>query len=179
MKSTLGAITPLTFTTSLKTCTPLRDEIEGLIDELGYNVLEDHPDGIHPTAGFSGDSTLDVLESIRFLEYGREYRASLNLGVSNSVNGLKWKELIALLGRTAMAIDQEREDIGLVKGAGRMGVEVELGEVGVKAWWTFYEVVDGVAVECNESVEREVEREEGWDLKGVVVVEDPERHGDL
>lgn len=69
--------------------------------------------------------------------------------------GEEWDKVIRLLTRTAEGVEEERRDIGLQRGAGRMSVSTKIGETEVDATWIFYQMVDGIARECGEAAEIE------------------------
>lgn len=78
------------------------------------------------------------------------YYASLYLGVSGDIVGEEWDKVVRLLTRTAEGVEEEREDIGLRRGAGMMSVNTVVAGVEVDATWVFYRLVEGGGRECGE-----------------------------
>jgi hypothetical protein len=79
---------------------------------------------------------------------GHEYRATLELSLKDSMDKGELESLMSLLGKTVTVIGDEREKMGMERGAGSMVIETTIGGVGVHARWTFYEVVGRQAVRC-------------------------------
>jgi hypothetical protein len=77
-----------------------------------------------------------------------EYRATIELSLTEEMSREELEGLMSLLGKTVTVIGDEREKMGMQRGAGSMVIETTMEGVGVHARWTFYEVVGGEAVLC-------------------------------
>ncbi|KAG9234556.1 hypothetical protein BJ875DRAFT_9136 [Amylocarpus encephaloides] len=152
MLSTKNAKIPLHFTTSEGICAPLTEEITDLVDKLGGGILDDYPHGLGISKEtVDGDAWRTIIETLAFTRGDREFRAEFELGVNGNVEDGEFNGMIALLSRTATAVGEERNEIGLEEGAGSVGVFTVLGGSGteVRARWTFYEMVKGRARKCG------------------------------
>ncbi|EHK98242.1 putative ATP-binding cassette sub-family D member 2 [Glarea lozoyensis 74030] len=179
-----GNVHLLRFSFSPATCQPLSGEVHSLIDELSFNLLQDHPNGPIATAATDFVPSLDEVELVGFARGDREFRAALEFRLEGAIAKEGWLELVDMLGRTAVAAAESRSEIGMDFGIGMVDVQARVGQVFVKATWTFYEVVGRVPVECGFVSYHEEEADavrDGLDVTVVrkVVVLEEEKHHDL
>ncbi|EPE30592.1 hypothetical protein GLAREA_03559 [Glarea lozoyensis ATCC 20868] len=184
MKTKDGNVHLLRFSFSPATCQPLSGEVHSLIDELSFNLLQDHPNGPIATAATDFVPSLDEVELVGFARGDREFRAALEFRLEGAIAKEGWLELVDMLGRTAVAAAESRSEIGMDFGIGMVDVQARVGQVFVKATWTFYEVVGRVPVECGFVSYHEEEADavrDGLDVTVVrkVVVLEEEKHHDL
>ncbi|CAG8972325.1 hypothetical protein HYALB_00001728 [Hymenoscyphus albidus] len=138
----------LTFTTSQKACAPISLEYTSVLEELAFNPLYDYPTGIYqaePGSPLSSTGPTFTLSETASLH--KNLFASLYLKVSEDIEQEEWEKVVRLLTRTAEGVEEERRDIGLERGAGRISVFTKIGECEVDATWAFYRMVDGVGNE--------------------------------
>lgn len=84
---------------------------------------------------------MEIDESVSMEMDGRDYRATVELALNGTVEAEQWNRLIRLLGKTMGVIEEG-------KGMGRIVMGTVYEGVDIKAAWTFYEVVNGVADRC-------------------------------
>ncbi|KAG9230724.1 hypothetical protein BJ875DRAFT_487671 [Amylocarpus encephaloides] len=159
----------LTFTTSREACAPISLEYTSVLEELAFNLLYDYPTGIHqaePGSLLSSAGPAFILSETVFLH--KNLYASLYLKISEDIEQEEWEKVVRLLTRTAEGVEEERRDIGLETGAGRISVFTKFGECEVDATWVFYRMVDGVVSECGEGNETlDISLGFGFDYEGV------------